>query len=395
MKNSNLPEITLKRDSVNNVDSIQLYFKYSNHLLSIIRGLDKFKWNVPKKCWYGVFTQDNLNLIRKSFGSIAKLIDDESLYQTPKLKIQKTERTLTKENTITLSSFRKYLEGKRYSKSTVESYSVFIGDFLEYIKGKPLKSISNRDVELFIEDVFIPKKYSISTHRQFVSAIKLFKVFYPECSIEELNLTRPKKSRYLPIVLSQQEILEILRCTKNLKHRAILALLYSCGLRVGELINLELKHIDIQRNQIAVRNSKGRKDRYVKMADSITPLILNYVQTYKPQLYFTEGRPSEKYTASSIRAFLKRSCQLAKISKRVTPHTLRHSYATHLLEGGTDIRLIQTLLGHNKPETTMIYTHVSTSILEQVNNPLDQAVKKFMKSGNNEEYLKIGINIDK
>lgn len=220
-------------------------------------------------------------------------------------------------------------------------------------------------------------------------------MFYPECSIEELNLTRPKKSRHLPIVLSQQEMLEILICTKNLKHRAILALLYSCGLRVGELINLELKHIDIQRNQIAVKNSKGRKDRYVKMADSITPLLLNYVQTYKPQLYFAEGRTNEKYTASSIRAFLKRSCQLAKISKIVTPHTLRHSYATHLLEGGTDIRVIQTLLGHNKPETTMIYTHVSTSFLERVNNPLDQAVKKFMTNGNNEEYLKIGINIEK
>jgi len=395
MKNSDLPKITLKRDSINNVDSIQLYFKYSNGLLSIIRGLDQFKWSVSKKCWHVTFTPNNLKLIRKYLGSITELIDDESLYQAPKLKPKKRTRILTKENTITLSSFRKYLEGKRYSKSTVESYSVFIGDFLEYLKVKPLKSISNRDVELFIEDVFIPKKYSISTHRQFVSAIKLFKLFFPECSIEELSLTRPKKSKYLPIVLSQREILEILRSTKNLKHRAILALLYSCGLRVGELINLELKHIDIQRNQIAVRNSKGRKDRYVQMADSITPLILNYVQTYKPQLYFAEGRTNDKYTASSIRAFLKRSCKLAKISKTVTPHTLRHSYATHLLEGGTDIRIIQTLLGHNKPETTMIYTHVSTSILERVNNPLDQAVKKFMKNGNNEEYLKIGINIDK
>lgn len=395
MKNSDLPKITLKRDSINNVDSIELYFKYSNHLLSIIRGLDKFKWSASKKCWYGTFTQDNLKLIRESLASVAELIDNESLYRAPKVTPKKRNRTLTKENAITLSSFRKYLEGKRYSKSTIESYSVFIGDFLEYVKDKPLKSISNRDVELFIEDVFIPKKYSISTHRQFVSAIKLFKLFYPECSIEELNLTRPKKSRHLPIVLSQQEILEILRCTKNLKHRAILALLYSCGLRVGELINLELKHIDIQRNQIAVRNSKGRKDRYVKMADSITPLLLNYVQTYKPQLYFAEGKTNKKYTASSIRAFLKRSCQLAKISKTVTPHTLRHSYATHLLEGGTDIRVIQTLLGHNKPETTMIYTHVSTSFLERVNNPLDQAVKKFMTNGNNEEYLKIGINIEK
>jgi integrase/recombinase XerD len=320
---------------------------------------------------------------------ISILIDDESLYATPKLKRIKIHRKLSKENSVVLDSFIKYLEGKSYSQSTIESYCIFIGDFLEYLKDKPAKEITNRDVELFIEDVFIPKGYSISTHRQFISAIKLFKVFHPNCGIEELNLTMPRKNRHLPVVLSQQEVLEILRCTKNLKHRTILALLYSCGLRIGELINLELKHIDIQRNQVAVKNSKGRKDRYVKMADSLIPLINNYVQTYNPKVYFAEGKPNEKYTASSIRAFLKRSCELAQINKKVTPHTLRHSYATHLLEGGTDIRLIQALLGHTKPETTMIYTHVSTSSLERINNPLDEAVKKFMVSGNNEDYLRI------
>ena len=131
------------------------------------------------------------------------------------------------------------------------------------------------------------------------------------------------------------------------------------------------------------------------MADSLVPLLNNYVNTYEPKVYFAEGNPNEKYTASSIRAFLKRSCELAQIKKKVTPHTFRHSYATHLLEGGTDIRLIQTLLGHNKPETTMIYTHVSTSSLERVTNPLDEAVKKYMVNGNSEEYLKIETKFEK
>lgn len=386
----NLPTIYLKRGTIRNIDSIQLHFKYNDELLIIIRKLNRLKWSVINRCWHGQFNQDNLSLIRQSFKDITTIADDDSLYIAPKLKRIKIERNLSKENSSVLESFIKYLEGKRYSKSTIESYCIFIGDFLEYLKESSLSNTTNRDVELFIEDVFIPKGYSISTHRQFVSAIKLFKVFYPECGIEEVALTRPRKSRFLPVVLSQQEVLEILRCTKNLKHRAILAMLYSCGLRVGELINLKLKHIDIQRNQVAVRNSKGRKDRYVKMADSLAPLIRNYVQTYKPTIYFAEGKPTKKYTASSIRAFLKRSSQLAQIKKNVTPHTLRHSYATHLLESGTDIRLIQTLLGHNKPETTMIYTHVSTSSLEKITNPLDEAVKKFMVNGNNEDYLRIG-----
>lgn len=395
MKNDKLPAITLKRDSIKNIDSIQLYFKYNDQLLAIIRGLGKFKWSNSRRCWHGDFSPANLKLIKNTFEGITTFIEDESLYNAPELKRIKATRKLSNENTEILESFIKYLKGRCYSKSTIESYSIFIGDFLEYLKAKPLKEVTNRDVELFIEDVFIPKGYSISTHRQFVSSIKLFKVFYPDCKIEELNLTRPRKSRFLPVVLSQQELLNILRCTKNLKHRAILALLYSCGLRVGELINLELSHIDIQRNQVAVKNSKGRKDRYVKMADSLVPLLNNYVNTYQPKVYFAEGNPNEKYTASSIRAFLKRSCELAQIKKKVTPHTFRHSYATHLLEGGTDIRLIQTLLGHNKPETTMIYTHVSTSSLERVTNPLDEAVKKYMVNGNSEEYLKIETKFEK
>jgi site-specific recombinase XerD len=349
MKN-NLPSITLKRGAINNIDSIQLYFKYNDKLLNIIRGLKGLKWSSSRRCWYGAFNQKNLNLIKQSFKDITILIDDKSLYAVPKLNKIKVDRKLSKENRDVLDSFIKFMEGRRYSQSTIETYCIFIGDFLQYLKDKPLSKVNNRDVELFIEAIFIPRGYSISTQRQFVSALKLFKEFYPHCGIEELNLTRPRKSRFLPVVLSQQEILEILRCTKNLKHRAILALLYSCGLRIGELINLELKHIDIYRNQLAVKNSKGRKDRYVKMADSLLPLIRNYVQTYKPKVYFAEGNPNEKYTASSVRAFLKRSCQIAKINKNVTPHTLRHSYATHLLENGIDLRYIQELLGHSPRE---------------------------------------------
>ena len=389
MKNNLLPTILLKRDAIHNIDSILLFFKYNNQLLSIIRTIGKFKWSASRRCWHGKFDQENLKLVRNSFGNLTTIKEDASLYSKPKYNTIKLTRSLSNENKKILEAFIKYLNGRRYGKSTVETYSVFIADFLDYIKEKPLNTLSNRDVELFVEDVFIPKKYSISTHRQFISAIKLFKLFYPESKIEELNLIRPKKSKFLPIVLSQQELLEILRVTKNLKHRAILALIYSCGLRVGELINLELKYIDVDRYQVAIKNSKGRKDRYVNMAVSLTPLINNYIRTYNPVTYFAEGTPSNKYTASSVRAFLRKSCKLAGITKTVTPHTLRHSYATHLLENGTDIRLIQTLLGHNKPETTMIYTHVSTRSLETISNPLDEAVKKFKINTNRNDYLKI------
>lgn len=389
---SSLPNIYIKRDAYEGTDSMLLFFKYNEGLLKFIRSTKQFSWSRTRRCWHTNFSKHNLATVKRILSPLTAVIEDESIYNSPTINKTtfKKKRILTPENTKTVADFIKFLYGKRYSKSTVDTYSSFVTDFLDYIKDKPTSEYTLRDVEKFIEDVMVPKNASISSHRQFISAMKLFIGFMPECSIETLELERPKKSKYLPTVLSQEEVLKLLSCTKNLKHRAILALIYSCGLRVGELINLELRHIDYSRKQLAIRNSKGRKDRYVQMAESLLPLIHNYIQTYRPAKYFAEGNVSEPYSAISVRAFLKRSCKLACIEKRVTPHTLRHSYATHLLENGTDIRLIQTLLGHSKPETTMIYTHVSTSSLEAISNPLDLAVKKYLMSKDKEPHLSIG-----
>ncbi|WP_223267236.1 tyrosine-type recombinase/integrase [Polaribacter sp. IC073] len=180
--------------------------------------------------------------------------------------------------------------------------------------------------------------------------------------------------------------------TKNLKHRAVLALIYSCGLRISELINLRLKDINLERKQLFVSEGKGRKDRYVSLADSFLPLFSNYFNSYKPIYYFVEGRTNKKYSAESVRQFLKKSCREASINKNVTPHTLRHSYATHLLENGVDIRYIQTLLGHARPETTMIYTHVKRKDLMQINNPLDVALQKIKNAEQSNKNILLSRN---
>lgn len=395
MEKNSLPTITIQRRLKNNQDSLQLYFKYNEQLLSIVRINGNFRWSKTLRCWHGPFTLENLNALRHLFQNVATLIEDESIYREPKRKEYREKSNLTNRHHATIATYQNYLVGKRYSPSTVSTYVSFLADFINHFHDKDINEINNRTVEVFIEEVFIPRRYSISTQRQFISAMKLFADLHPDCKLDKLKLERPKKSRYLPIVLSQQEVLEILRCTKNLKHRAILALIYSCGLRVGELIDLELSHIDIQRMQLAIHNGKGRKDRYVNMAESLVPLIKNYLNTYQPNKYFAEGKPSEKYSANSVRGFLKRSVKLANIDKDVTPHSFRHSYATHLLENGTDIRLIQTLLGHNRPETTMIYTHVSKSSLETINNPLDVAVRKYLKSDIGDDTLEIGSIVER
>lgn len=279
-----------------------------------------------------------------------------------------------------LEQYSKFLRGLRLSDSTIATYGNFIKLFLDYLGDKSLSEVVNSDVREFTEHIVEAKKYGISTHRQMVSALKHFRVRFDETQIDELVLVSPRKSRRLPSVLSQEEAIDLLRVTTNLKHRTILALLYSAGMRIGEVVKLRLRDLDMDRREIVIRQAKGRKDRTVVMAESIVPLIMNYVSSYQPKDLFFEGWDGSHYSPTSIRAFLKRSCRLAGITKKVTPHTLRHSYATHLIENGVNLRHVQTLLGHSKPETTMIYTHVAKKDLLNIRSPLDDAVLKVLQN---------------
>ncbi len=285
-----------------------------------------------------------------------------------------------------------YLKGKRYSKSTIQTYTFFIADFVNFHTAIELENLTNRNVEEFIEIVFMERSYSIGSQRQFISALKIFTIFCPHTQINNLNLERPKKSRKLPNVLSQNEVIQIVQVTKNLKHRTIIVLLYSSSLRVGEITGLLLKNIDIQRRQIKVEGGKGRKDRFVVLANTFLPLLQNYLATYSPKFYFIEGEIGTKYSESSIRKFLFNSVQKAGITKKVTPHTLRHSYATHLLENGVGLRHIQELLGHAKPETTMIYTHVAKKDLLDIQSPLDTILLHLDKNNKREEKFLLSGN---
>jgi len=380
---SNLPIVTLSKATHRKENQIFIGFKHDWVLIDVVKHLPKAKWSATLKSWYIKKRPENLNQIYAVFKGHAQ-IDNSLLFDKRIVKKaefpNKRKRHLTQEHRDILNHFYSYLKGKRYSKSTVLTYSFFVADFIEFHNNKTLKSLTVKDVERFIETVFIKRKYSISTQRQFISAIKQFIMFYPETAISNLALTRPTKSKILPTVLSQEEMITIIQCTKNLKHRAILALIYSTGLRIGELLSLKLADIQVQRKQVFIRQAKGRKDRYVTLADHFLPLLQNYLMTYRPKVYFAEGSVGKPYSASSVRKFLSRSCKAAHINRRVTPHTLRHSYATHLLESGVGLRHIQELLGHVKPETTMIYTHVARKDLLEIKSPLDYAIEQLTKA---------------
>lgn len=379
---------------------IFLDFTYNTDWIDMAKSIGCF-WSDTNKKWYLPNTKYHLEKIYQVFNPVAQIkgIDLKQAPVKPDIDVlpivKKTRQKVFAKDLSSLDienihRYVKYLRGKSLSESTVRTYYTHILDFLKYLKGKPLEEICNRDIERFIEDVCIPRKYAISTHRQVIGAMKHFNNLFTDCSIDPAQLELPRKNRYLPTVLSKEEVIALLRGTKNLKHRAILGMIYASGLRIGELLSLELKDIDINRYQIFIKNSKGRKDRYVMLARSLMPLINNYVMSYKPEKYFVEGKePGTVYSAGSIRNFLKRSCQAAGIIKRVTPHTLRHCYATHMLENGVDLRYIQELLGHSKPETTMIYTHVATKDLAAIESPLDKIAKDITRSEKNKQNLEL------
>ena len=175
----------------------------------------------------------------------------------------------------------------------------------------------------------------------------------------------------MPTVLSKDEVRKVIDSTNNIKHRCIASLLYSAGLRRSELLNLKIKDIDSSRMLIFVKDAKGKKDRYTLLSENALKDLRAYYRQYRPETYLFEGQKSQRYSANSVGKVIERAAINAGVKKRVSAHTLRHSFATHLLESGTDLRYIQLLLGHNSTKTTEIYTHVAKSSFGSIKNPLD------------------------
>lgn len=386
-------KITLSPIEHRGSTQIKITFDYDLKVKDYIRQFPGVRWSQTHNAFYIPFSTKAVSDLFRYLRERNFYVDYSTLKNLSKAPAKYIGTELSETNKTRLKQYRNYLEGQRLSQSTVNTYSTFITLMLEYLKETPLHEIDNEKIRLFVEHIIPKKNYGISTHRQLISAVKHFGQLFKETNIEGLDLTRPKKSQFLPSVLSQQEIIDLLRSTTNLKHRATLALLYSAGMRISEIIQLELHQIDIDRRQINIKQAKGRKDRNVMLAESFIPLLANYVATYRPKKYFIEGVDGSLYSPTSIRAFLKKSCQRAGIRKRVTPHTLRHSYATHLIENGVGLRHVQELLGHSKPETTMIYTHVAQKDLLSIKSPLDTAVSKLLRSDKTQQNLSLSRNL--
>lgn len=328
---------------------IAIYFEPTPERITRIKQLEGIRWSASKGYWHLPDTA----AYRERFKLPPKIV----LHEAHAAKIEE---------------FRQWLSSRRYSENTVKTYTEALRAFLLFYNNLSVTDISDRDIIIFNNDVIIKNNFSSSYQNQIVNAVKLFFRTIDNKKLDPEIIHRPKREKVLPNVLSKEEVKQILEAHSNIKHRAMLSLIYSCGLRCGELLALKPEHIDSKRGIVLIKQGKGKKDRIAPLSIKIVAILRNYYTLYKPKIYLFEGQEIGKpYDNRTLQQVLKQALVKAKISKPVTLHWLRHSYATHLLENGTDLRYIQEILGHKSSKTTEIYTHVSTKSVQKIISPFD------------------------
>ena len=356
---------------------IALRFPYDSELVSKVRIIPGATWSMTMKCWH---LPDDPGMISK----IEEVLKEKAMlhFSDAKPEVNSVPGTIVEvddkkseekdSDNKKIEEFRKWMIHMRYSDSTIDTYAVMLGQFFRFIKPKISSEINSDDMVRYVTEYIIPRGLSYTFQNQVISATKLFFTHFYKVKLNVETFKRPRREHKLPNVLSKEEIKSILQAPSNLKHRTMLSIIYACGLRRSELLNLKPGDIDRQRGVLLIRQSKGKKDRITPISDKIIKLLEEYWISYRTVNWLFEGQAKgSRYSEKSLESVLKQSLMKAGIKKPVTLHWLRHSYATHLLESGTDLRFIQELLGHSSSRTTEIYTHVSTKSLQNIKSPYE------------------------
>ncbi len=321
-----------------------------------IRSLVGRKWSSTKKMWY---LPDNATY-RKLF----------NLEPRDRMGVRILKR-LNASHRTSLELLIAHIKLKGYSVNTLRTYMVDFAQFLYFLQSKPADEATTDDIKRYLLYCINDLCLTENTLHSRINGIKFYYDFVARKRLDFGEVPRPKKHKKLPKALHSSEVRDLLLLTENLKHNTLLKMIYGMGLRVSEVVNLKIEHIDKKNMRVLVERSKGKKDRYVNLPDSLLEQLRRYYKAYLPKDYLFEGQYGGMYSVRSVQAVFREACLRAGIRKKVGVHALRHSYATHLLENGTDIRFIQELLGHNNIKTTLIYTDVSDLTLRKIKSPLD------------------------
>ncbi|WP_408894389.1 tyrosine-type recombinase/integrase [Paenibacillus taichungensis] len=354
--------------TVGSTDSLHIRIPYNLAYIQCIRQITGRRWEPQLKVWIIPYTIDAVQEFISQF-------DPKDVHITPELWIESEDLQCWKasrgnNNSWSKEPLQKALKLRGYSRKTIKAYSNQVERFLS---SRALKDtdVTTSNVQTYCLGL-LERGISHSSVNQTISALRFYckhVLHHPT----EIQYIRPKKQTKLPQVLSEREVAQLLTSVTNLKHKTILFLTYSSGLRVGEVVRLQCSNLDIERQTLIVRQGKGQKDRRTLLSNIAWEIVQEYIKEYRPQRWLFPGQSSDRHlTERSVQKVFEEARQRAGIDKKVSIHALRHSFATHLLENGTDLRYIQELLGHTSARTTQRYTHVSTKDIQRIQSPLDR-----------------------
>lgn len=365
--------IKLSRDTHKGEAIIAVKFAYNKEIINLVKQIDGAKWSQSKRYWYYLEKDFYLPFVFEILSEVAFIdYSDLSNKNINKRNPKTNKKEISKTKPIIPQAYYDILDQRRYSESTKNTYLKYFADFMASFKNQELEEISHDSINQYILKLIREHRMSASQQNQRINAIKFYYEKVLGREKEYFDISRPRKIKALPKVIAEEEIFNMLKAASNIKNKLIIGLIYSAGLRRSELLNLRKEDIITSKRMIIVRGGKGKKDRVTLLSEMIIELLETYYKEFKPNYWVVEGVNRKKYSATSVGNIVKSTAKKARVSIEVTPHILRHSFATHLLEQGTDLRYIQELLGHDSSKTTEIYTHISKKSLANIISPLDR-----------------------
>lgn len=348
---------------------IKVYIPYELHKIrNKFKQINSSYWHPNQKLWSVINSKNNMELMKGVFGN-QYLIEE-----APQSTTMKTI-PLNTQSEQAINDLIKKLTLKRYSLSTLNSYKSMLHVYFSYFNNFNIKQISKNQIEGFIYEMIKKHKISESVQNQLINSIKAYYEHVLGFPREFYDIERPKRSVNLPNVLSEDEVFKIINYPINIKHKAILWTIYSCGLRIGELSNLRVIDIHSDEGFVFIKDSKGKRDRRTILSKHLIELLRSYYKLHKPSYWLFEGQSGGKYSATSIRNIFRKAVNETASNPWSTVHTLRHSFATHCIQNNVNLRHVQAMLGHASPKTTELYTKAIEINNKKITSPLDNLLK--------------------
>ena len=361
--------INVEKTVHRNQPRLKLLFDRDDELIQQVRKIQDCRWSATMRCWHIPYYDNHLEFLNRKFnGQIRFLPVQEAMEkEAPTSHEAKPSREVQ-----IPQAFVEQMKMRRYSQNTIKAYTSTLARFLAFNADRKPEEIEPERIRTYILHLVEHTNVSASYQNQTINAIKFYFEAVLGRTLEPILIQRPRKAKKLPNVLSEEEIALIIKQISNLKHKCAITLIYSAGLRRSEVLDLKPTDIDANRNCINIRDAKGKKDRITLLSQKVLVLLRAYYKQYRPKEWLFEGAEGGKYSATSLRKIFQRALAQSGIKKDVTLHSLRHSFATHLLERGIDLRYIQALLGHSSSKTTEIYTHITSKGFQNLKSPLDE-----------------------